>query len=114
MLKCCIIISNYQHSSVIGNGMSTASLHRLCCSYLFWRNNEQKMSLWDADMVCTKADVYCNLGGGQGGGVQGNCSGTERYFHQCFLWKRLLKKMLGERWEGGKEEREGERQKSQR
>lgn len=72
------------------------------------------MSLWDADMVCTKADVYCNLGGGQGGGVQGNCSGTERYFQQCFLWKRLLKKMLGERWEGGKEEREGERQKSQR
>lgn len=57
------------------------------------------MSLQDADMVCIKADLSCNLGGGQGGGVRGNCSGTERYFHQCFLWKRLLKKMLGERWE---------------
>lgn len=90
MLKRCIIISNYQCSPVIGTGMSTASLRRLCCSYLFWRNNEHKMSLRDADMVCTKADVCCNLGGGQGGGVRGNCSGTERHFHQCFLDRKSV------------------------
>lgn len=29
------------------------------------------MSLLDSDTVCTKADVCCNLGGGQGGGDGG-------------------------------------------
>lgn len=106
-----IIISNYQHSSFTSNGMSTASSPWLCCFYLFWRNKECKMSLLDSDIVCTEAEVCCNLRGRTGRRWLRELPSHWQLLSSVFPLAKPAQKMQGENREKGEESERGTQKK---